>query len=218
MYVSDVEDFCEVTLKIDGPLGGFTEKHRLIQSLNLSNAKTTVAQIVTARAKVLARYHSIMDVTYSMYLAKRDARHDTGLLASAFGPSLLGAEMTNPEEADDTGEGLLFRFNSLDGKKSDYLLKGIRDSWVASNKKTIGAATVYAVGGPYLVYTPPDTEVHLVGNLMSILRDVTALYTPVPSSTLFHNYTFDEFQYRKVGHHDLGARIRLSRGRQSNMA
>ncbi len=213
-----VADFIRGKISINGPVGGFTEVYDFnFDAANVSYVRTQISSIATARAKLLAKNHAIVDVSLSAWSRTRDAYPPASYQAT---PELIGAEMTNPEVCNNTGLGLLFRFNTGDGKFVNRLLRGVRDSLVTDNGYT-GAAFTGAPTGTILgSYTPPNTWADLLGNYLGLVRTLTSLmfFDDSNAPAVWTPYTFDSVMFRRVGSRDLGKRIGVSRGRQASMA
>ncbi len=214
--IANTPDFAVVTLKIDGEFGGWTEKYNLLPSYDLTAALPVAGLIATKRSRLLARRHTILDTVISMKAVRNDSRNPASYVAS---PVLIGAEMTDPEETNETGSGLLFTFLTGDGKRTNRLIRGVRDSWITRNRNTLAAPTAYGIGGPYLTYVAPATAVDLLGDFLAYVRDNTVLINgPTGGPPVWTPYTYTEYLYRRVAKHDMGKRIGVSRGRQSTMA
>ncbi len=214
--IANTPNFPVVTLKIDGEYGGWSEKYNLKPDVDLTAALPIAGIIATKRARLLARRHSILDCVISMKAVRNDSRNPASYQSS---PELIGSEMTDPEETNETGSGLLYTFLTGDGRRTNRLIRGVRDSWITRNRTSLAAATAYAVGGPYLTYSAPATALDLLGDYLAYVRDNTVLIRgPFGGPPVWTPYTYTEYLYRRVAKHDMGKRIGISRGRQSTMA
>lgn len=215
--LTPVSDFVEGVIKINGRIGGWSEKYRFNVGTNVTLAATRFAEIATARAKLLARYHSIVGSSLSVWSRTRDSYPQPTFQT---GPELIGAEMGDPETCNETGSGFLVRFNTNAGRFENRLIRGLRDSWIEDNVTTLAAYTVYADGAVPIAYNPPDSAVNLLGNYLALVRKHTQLFVASDDvlPDLFKVYSFETTQYRRVGKRDLGRRLGTGRGRQASMS
>ncbi len=203
-------------LYIEAETTAWVETYPMNTIADVSVARTNLQTIATKRSRILARGHKIVRASVSRKAAARFTLPVGGYSTS---PVLLGAEMTDPEYANTSGVGLLFRFDTGDGKVSRRLLRGVRDTWITRNRNSIGAPTVYGVGGPYLTYSAPDTALNLIGDYLASVRDLTVMIKATGGSPASYvPYTFEEWSYIRVAKHDEGKRIKISSGRQRTMA
>lgn len=222
--LSNVGDFVEGKIFIDGQFGGFSESYKFRPDIDIISARTVLGNIIKARGRLLAKNHSILRGVVSQWSVNRDKHTPLGTSYSDYQPRLIGSEMAI-EECNSTGTGLLYRFDSGVGKFANRLLRGVRDSWITANASTLGAFTDYALnaylgGGPTPAYTDPVAAADLIGNYLAYVRDVTAIYVYDLASApnVWIPYTFDSVQYRRVGSHDTGKRNSVSKGKKSVMS
>lgn len=213
---ASVPTFMLGRLYISGETSGWVENYPMNIQSDLTLARTNLATLATARARILAKGHKILRATVSNKEVRRDAVIASGYV---YEPVIIGSEMDAPEETNTSGVGLLFRFDTGDGRFSNRLIKGVRDSWITRNRFTLGTPTAYPTGGPYLSYSAPAAALALLGDYLAKFRDLCCLFKQTgtgPNS--YTPFSYESYVFRRVSKHDEGKRIGIGRGRQSSMS
>lgn len=208
--------YTELKIFYNGADFGFSEIYAL-RAAGFTASESAALTLIDARRRLLASGINIVHAVLSDKATKGDSLVVQGYTS---GNILLDAEDTagTDDVMNDPQVGLLMRFDTGDGKFANRLIRGIRDSWVEDNKKTMDLGTDYAVGGPYLTYAVDpalDTSEDVIGNYCAIVRDYT--YLVRPSGNTLNPYDLNIFalwQYRRVGAHQVGKRFGASKGRQ----
>lgn len=214
-----VPDFMVATIKVNSKAkGGWSEKY-VLNTTDYATAKTTLATIINFRSAILAAGFSVIDGTCSKQSLKGDSVLPSGY---SYLPTLLAAEGAI-EACNEPGDGLLYRFDTGTGKKSNRLIRGVRDSWILDFTNQLAVTVITDFTG---IGARPAFGTSMVNALTYFLKAV-AVNTflavdrnklnldPAPDpSQRYEMVPFVRIQYRKAGHRDTGAGYSYKRGRK----
>lgn len=219
-------DYFDLSYRINGTGGGWTETHHL-PTINLSQAKTSAAEILTARSRLLAADYKIVRATLSRYKVFKDSFRPA---AYSNYPRALATEAAGPPEVpdfcNDNEVGLSYRFTTDSGRFRLMIIRGIRDEWVTNKKLSsiLFPSPDANFAAPYTASTVTfvagtTTGATVLKDYLSLVRDLTCnaisnpLYPATDPINTLRMETFSKFNFRGIKSHDTGS-IYGSRGRK----
>lgn len=117
-------------------------------------------------------------------------------------PQLIGVEGTT-EAVNDVASGYLFTFFTDSGKWSNYLIRGIRDSWISGQNATISNDGSIAILASGVAPGAAPTAINALKNFLSVHMSRTAHITKnVAGDYTYEPYT--AFQYQRISSRKVG--------------
>jgi len=189
--------------------GGFEESYAL-DTEDYAVGKTQLALIARYRAALLGGDHEIVHATVSRTGRRGDGARPAGL---PFRPFALDGEV-DPEASHTPESGFLYRFDTGTGKWKNFLIRGLRDTWIEEWKKTVAGAVYLDSFAPLpAVPTGTTTPANALLAFLKVVAATTFIMVPgdyqiqappAPTEPGYDVLPYTLVQFRRVSSRDVG--------------